>query len=167
MINLLKISTNTLLRKNKATRTSLPYKDATAIGIIFSVEAPEKHQLIKDLIKKLEYDGKKVSVICYLPKDKQNHEFLFDFFTDKDISFWGQITSSAAVTFCETAFDYLFYLDTDPNPLILNLLARSKAKCRMGKFWQDGKSYFELMIQNVEGMQGLIDGMYKYTSILK
>lgn len=167
MLNLLKISTKSYLKKNKALRASLPYRQAAHIGIIFTVEDKQKHNQIKDFIKKLEHDGKKVSVVCFLPRDKQNYEFLFDFFSDKDISFWGNITSDVAVKFSDTAFDYLFYLDTDPNPLILNLLARSKAKCRMGKFWSEGKPYFEFMIENTGGTDRLIDGMYKYTSLLR
>ena len=167
MLNLLKLHTNLSLRKNKSSRASMPYREADKVGIVFTVEDKNKHNQIKELIRKLESDGKNVSVVCYLPRDKQNYEFRFDFFTDKDLSFWGRITSETALKFCNTTFDYLFYLDTDPNPLILNLLARSKAKCRMGKYWEEGKPYFEFMLQNISGIQGLIDGMYKYTSLLR
>ena len=65
------------------------------------------------------------------------------------------------------AFDYLFYIDNEPNPLIINLLAKSKAKCRVGRYADDIEPYFELMIESKDGVKGLIDSMYKYTTLLK
>lgn len=163
----LKLKTNGYLRKNHSLRTSLPYKQAMNIGVMFSVEDKTKHDEIKDFVKKLELDGKQVKVMSYLPKNKDNYEFMFDFFTDKDLSFWGTITSSVATHFSDTPFDFLYYLDTTPNPMILNLIARSKARCRVGKFWEKGQPFFEMMIESKEGIKSLIETMYKYTRSLK
>jgi hypothetical protein len=166
-LSFLKIRTNSQLKKNKAARTSIPYKEATSVGILFSVEDKAKHDAIKEFIHKLEHDGKKVDVISFLPKKKENYEFLFDFFTIKEVTFFGQITSNHAVKFSQTPFDYLFCIDNEPNPMILNLLARSKAKCRVGKFSEGVKPFFEFMIDNAGRAKDLIDGMYKYTTQLK
>jgi hypothetical protein len=92
---------------------------------------------------------------------------MFDFFTVKDISFWGKIESEKTLKFSDTPFDYLFCIDTEPNPMILYLLARSKSKCRVGKFHDQGKPFFELMIDSNENTKNLIDGIYKYTAQLK
>lgn len=167
MFNFLQISTNAHLRKNKSLRTCLPYSEANNVGIIFTVEDKQKHHNIKELVKQLEKDGKKVTVLCLLPEDKQNYEFLFDFFTAKEFNMWGNVNSAAAIKFTNIDFDYLFYLDTDPNPLIFNLLARCKAKCRLGKFWETGKPFFELMVENNGGTKELMDNLYKYTIILR
>jgi Family of unknown function (DUF6913) len=148
-------------------RTCLPYEKADQVGVIFTVEDMQKHTHVKEFIKQLEKDGKKVTVICFLPHDKQNYEFLFDFFTVRDVSIWGNLGSTAAIKFANADFDYLFYLDTDPNPLILNLLARCKAKCRLGKFWEDGKPFFELMIESNGNNKELMDSIYKYTHLLR
>ena len=166
-LNFLKYKTKNFLKTNSALRTSLPYKQASSIGIIFSVEDRTKHDEVKDFVKKLEHDGKQVKVMSYLPKNKDNYEFMYDFFTDKDISFWGNITSESANRFAEIPFDFLFYLDTNPNPFILNILARSKAKCRVGKFWDEGQRFFEFMIEVKNGTRTLIDGMYSYTTKLR
>ncbi|HMG92573.1 MAG TPA: hypothetical protein VK589_21095 [Chryseolinea sp.] len=166
-LNFLKYRTNMLLRNNKTPRTNVPYKKAHQIGIIFSVEDKVKHDNVKDLIKKFEQDGKQVTVIEFLPENKDNYEFKFDFFTEKDLSFWGNITSSGALKFADTSFDFLYYLDATPNPLILHLLALSKAKCRVGKSWDDGTSYFEFMVESVGNIKAMIETMYKYTALLK
>jgi hypothetical protein len=163
----LKIKTESYLKKNKALRGSLPYKQAMNMGVIFSVEDKTKHDEIKDFIRHLEQDGKQVKVVCFLPKNKDNYEFMFDFFTDKDLSFWGNIMSPAATAFADTAFDFLYYPDTAPNPLILNLIARSKAKCRVGRFWDRGQAFFEMMIENNNGTRSLLDTMYQYSKALR
>jgi hypothetical protein len=166
-LNFLRIRTNNQLKSNKALRASIPYKHAVSVGIIYSIEDKQKHDHIKEFVHRLEKDGKKVQVIAYLPNKKENYEFLFDFFTLKDVSFWGSITSRNALKFSEATFDYLYYLDTEPNPLILHLLARSKAKCRVGKFWDARKPFFEMMIDSAANTPSLIDGIYKYTTQLR
>src|SRR5687767_15509033 len=93
----LKYKTNSLIRRNKAIRQSLPYAQALSVGIIFSVEDKAKHDEIKEFVRHLEHDGKKVKVISFLPNNKDNYEFMFDFFTEKDLSFWGNIESSTAI----------------------------------------------------------------------
>jgi hypothetical protein len=166
-LKFLKGRTSRQLRKNKTPRTSIPYKKAQTIGIIFTIEDRQKHDQVKEFIHKLEQDGKKVKVIAFLPAKRENHEFLFDFFTAKDVSFWGKITSHHALKFTEESFDYLCCLDTDPNPLLLYVLARSRAKCRVGRYWVTGEPYFELMINSVKNTHSLIEGIYKYATQLK
>jgi hypothetical protein len=166
-MSFLKMRTSTALRKNSIKRVSTPYKHSESFGIIFSVEDRQKHDLIKDLIKRLELDGKKVQVLEFLPKKKENPEFLFDFFTIDDLSFWGNINSERATKFLNTTFDYLFYIDSQSNPLVLNLLARSKAHCRVGRFNETDSPYFEMMIEDNGNTKSLIDNLYKYTRQLK
>ena len=166
-MSFLKMRTTSALKSNGSKRASTPYKHAENFGIIFSVEDKSKHDLIKDLIKRLETDGKKVKVLEFLPKKKENYEFLFDYFTIDDLSFWGNITSEDAVKFSNTPFDYLFYIDSQSNPLVLNLLARSKAHCRVGRFEESESPYFELMIEDNGNTKSLIDNVYKYTRQLK
>ena len=163
----LKLKTNSFLKRNQAIRVSLPYKQALSVGVIFTVEDKMKHEEVKEFVRHLEHDGKTVKVISFLPKNKDNYEFMFDFFTENDLTFWGNISSTGATQFAATPFDFLYYLDTTPNPLIMNLLAQSKAKCRVGKFWYNNEPFFELMIESQNGHKSLIESMYRYTKALK
>jgi hypothetical protein len=131
------------------------------------VEDKQKHEAIKEFIRRLEHDGKKVKVMAYLPPDQENYDFLFDIFTKREISFWGNITATNALVFADTEFDFLICLDSTPNPLILNLIAKSKAKCRIGKFWKEGEAFFEMMIESNDEPRALIDQVYRYTSAIK
>ncbi len=103
----------------------------------------------------------------FLPKKKDNYEFLFDFFTIQDLNLWGKIDNSKASRFAQMAFDYLFYIDNEHNLLILNLLAESKAHCRVGKHQKESEPFFELMIENKGTVKGLIDNMYKYVKQIR
>lgn len=166
-MNFLQIRTHAALKKSKGLRASMPFKQAHNIGILFSVEDKQKHTDIKEFIHQLEQDGKKVQVLEYLPLKQENYEFMFDFFTIKDLTFWGKINSAQALKFSETPFDYLFYIDREHNPLALYLLATSKARCRVGRFHQEGSSFFEMMIEQNGTNKGLIETMYKYTKQLR
>jgi hypothetical protein len=163
----LRRKTRSYLKNNKTVRSSEPYKKAVSVGVIFTVEDRPKHDHIKNLIRKLEHDGKQVKALAYLPENQENYEFLFDFFTYREISFLGNITATSAVTFAESPFDFLLYLDVTPNELILNVVAKSKAKCRIGKFWAEGEPFFEMMIESNGDAKALIDDLYRYTTALR
>jgi len=145
----------------------MPYQQALNIGIIFTVEDKQKHEAVKELVHQLERDGKKVQVLEFLPEKKNNHDFKFDFFTIKDVSFWGSLEAPNALKFADTPFDYVFYIDMESNPLILHVLARSKAHCRIGKFSETESKFFELMIEENGSNKGLMEAMYNYTSKLR
>jgi hypothetical protein len=166
-LNLLKFRTSRAIKKNRTQRGSIAWKKAKSVGIIFSVVDRQKHDDIKEFIRQLESDGKKVNVLEFLPHKKENFEFLFDFFTVDELSFWGKITSARALQFMTVPFDYLFYVDQEPNPLVLNLMAESNAVCRIGKFTEKESDFYELMIEHTGTIKGLIDNMYKYTRMLR
>lgn len=166
-LSFLKYKTNLLVKKQKSTRASVPWSKALTAGIIFTVEDKQKHFAIKDFIKKLEHEGKHVQVLEYLPEKTENYEFKFDFFTDKDLSFWGNISSPSALQFADAPFDFLFYLDLQPNSMIMNILARSRAKCRVGKYWENGSTYLDFMVDSVNTNQALLESLYKYVVQLK
>lgn len=159
--------TEAALNKNKTVRASKPYKQSVNVGLVFSVEDKQKHLDIKEFIQSLERDGKKVQVLEYLPPNKENFEFKFDFFTIKDLSFWGNLESPATNKFIETSFDYLFYIDKESNPLVLNLLARCKAQCRIGRYNENESVFYELMIEQNGTNKGLIETMYNYIQQLR
>jgi hypothetical protein len=166
-LRFLKKKTQSYLRKNQTPRQNEAYEKAVSFGLIFTVEDRRKHDQIKNLIRKLELDKKNVKALAFLPQNQENYEFLFDFFTYREVSFWGNITAPTAQSFTESSFDFLLYLDTTPNELILNLVARSVAKCRIGKYWPEGAPYFEMMIESRGDSASFIDDMYKYMKSLR
>lgn len=161
----LQLNTKRHLRKNRSQRVTTDYKKASKIGIVFSTEGMDKHNAIKSLVKELKEEGKEVSVISYLPPKQQNHEFLFDIISANDISFWGTLKNEEARKFVMESFDYLLDLDTASNGIVENILAMSKAKCRVGIYREGKGPFFELMIspKNPDSVQDLIQDIHFYT----
>lgn len=159
--------TNNARKKNKSIRASLPYPQAIRIGVLFTVEDKAKHDEVKRLVRLLETEGKKVQVLEYLPRKKENYDFLFDFFTIDELSFWGSLQSDKALHFADTTFDYLFNLDTEPNDLVDYLMARSKAYCRVGAYRENHTVDFELMIGKNGTRLSLADNMHHYVAQLR
>jgi len=164
----LSMRTNTTLKKDKIIRASISFNDAKTIGIIFSADDKYKFDCIKQLKKDLENEGKTVEVLSYLAKGKDNHEFLFDFFTASDISIWGRFTSKLVNKFIAQPFDFLFAVDIKSNIYTDNILACSRAKCRVGPFNENKSQFFELMINinDSKPISALINDMYHFTKRL-
>lgn len=166
-LTFLRYNTQSQLKKNKTLHSSTPFKKAVSIGVLFTVETRSKHDAIKEFIKKVEGEGKTVSVLSFLPDKKENFEFLFNYFTKKDISFWGSVTSADALRFANTPFDFLYCFDEQPNPFVLNLLARSKAKCRVGHYQEGQEVFYEMMLESKQGVKNLMDSALKYSHELR
>lgn len=164
---MLQFRTRRQLKTNTATRSSVPFKKARRIGILFTIDDRKKHEQVKQLIHRLEQEGKQVEAFAFLPPKRENHEFLFDFFTPEDVSVWGKIKSRNALRFADTPFDFLLCLDVNPGIYVQYLLARSKARCRAGIFGENLKPYFELMIHKPRTDIQLIEHLLQFTTHLK
>lgn len=166
-LKFLDMRTKGALKKSNAVRATIPYSAANKIGILFTVEDKLKHQQVKDFITRLQHDGKQVQVLEFLPKKKENPEFMFDFFTIENLNFWGKIVSESAEKFSQQHFDYLFIIDTQTNPLINHLLATCHAHCRVGRYDEKSASFMDFMIETNGSVQTLIENMYDYTKKLR
>ncbi len=165
---LLTRNTNKILKKGSIKRGSISYKSAESVGILFEVTNRSKHSEIKKFIKTLENDGKKVDVLCLLGEGKENYDFIFDYFTTNDFSFFGQIVSQSILLFTQKKFDYLIVLDTDTSIFIDNVLAKSNAKCRVGIYHDNRGPFYELMIKtnNPDNISALIEEVYRYLKFI-
>jgi hypothetical protein len=153
-------------------KTEKPYTyfaDARNIGVLFTVEDKQKHELVKAFVRQLEQQGKKVQTLTFLPEKKENYDFLFDYVTEKDFSLTGKINSQTAIDFSRTNFDFLFYFDLNSNKYAANILSTSNAKCRAGRYHENSKGMLEFMLKaedNID-MQTLINQLYYYITLAK
>lgn len=170
MINnsVLKFKSQKLNEQKMSIRASSSYESAQSIGILFTTEDVEKHDIVKHFIDSLKKDGKKVHVFCFLPKGKDNYEFLFSFFKKEEIGLMGQIKNETLVSFLNQNFDFLFLLDKDINPFSRFLLANSNAKCRVGLPLPELQDYLELMINpKSKSYTSIVDNFLLYIKNLR
>lgn len=163
----LSYKTNRFLKSNHGLRVSIPYTQSKSIAIIFSNSTPEKTKLAERLKEMLAKDGKKIKVLAY-DRNVQVKHLPFESFTKKDLNFWGNFTNQSVHNFSEISFDFMICLDHNPGDIIRNLLAKSKAKCRVG-ICDDYESYrklFELIIQSSND-SNMVDSVYSYTKNIR
>jgi len=159
--------TKRFLKSNLNLRQSMPYDEAQNFGILFSNNTPEKGKVVEQLSAYFKGDNKKVKVLAYDHNVEVKH-LPFESFSKKDLNFWGNITNSSVQKFSETSFDFLICLDHNPGEIIKNLLAKSKAKCRVG-VCDDFETYqktFELIVQTAHD-SNFIDSVYSYTKNIR
>ncbi len=163
----LSYKTNRFLKKNQAIRASVSYAQAQRIGVVFSNDTPEKITLVEQLKSQLQADGKQVKVLAY-DRNVQVQHLPFESFSNSDLNFWGNYVKQSINKFSDTSFDFLFCLDKNPSSIITNLLAKSKAKCRIGicENFEAYQNTFELIVQTTKN-SNIIDSVYSYTKNIR
>ena len=165
--SILNLKTKAALRKNAAQRSNIAFRDVKRIGIIHSFTDDKSVQEIYHFFDQLEKAGKEVKVLII--KDKRQSlnipEFLL---TDyQEVSQFGQWTNQEVVAFFNEPFDYLLHINLEESRMVDNILAKCKAHCRVGRYQESKKDYYELMISPTQDtLTKLIEQIYHYIQIL-
>ncbi|MFT7034470.1 MAG: hypothetical protein ACJA2S_002987 [Cyclobacteriaceae bacterium] len=159
----LSLKTSSFLKSKSIIRRTTGFADSLRVGILFTYSDNHNFGLVKEVIEKLEIEGKKVDSISYIEKMEEAdiHKFFFFNLSDKD--FWGNWNKPDIKNFVEIPFDYLLNLDLNTNIATQNILAGSKAKCRVGRYEEGKSDYFEMMIDHKENDYAkYLDQVYHY-----
>ena len=163
----LSFKTKAALKSNKAVRSNLSFNKVRKIGILHHYVDDSSVQAIYHFFDQLEKNGKKVEVLII--KDKQDELNIPEFLVadQQETTQFGQWTNEDVQHFIKESFDYLIHLNGDSSVFTDNILAQSKAKCRVGKYTKSRKAYYELMVSpEQDTMKKLIDQIYHYIQIL-
>lgn len=164
----LSLKTSSSLKSKSVVRTTNGFADASSIGILFTYSDNHNFGLVKEMIEKLEIEGKKVDSISYIQKMEEADIHKFPFFNIDDKDFWGNWNKPMINNFIEIPFDYLLSLDLNTNIATQNILAGSKAKCRVGRYEEGRSDYFEMMIDHKENdYEKYLDQVYHYIKKLR
>lgn len=151
---------------------------AQRIGIVYDATDREAAEIVKEWVGELRAMQKEVNSLGFvnvkyeeeIPKSKLS----MDFFGLKHINFSLKPTDPIVINFEEEPFDLLFDLNIDANPVLLNIVSKSKACFIVGGAGK-GKElrdlYFEIKASDSETrdaklkkLQDLIQNMKKYTT---
>jgi len=163
----LSYKTKQFQKDNTSLRSSISFAEAKHIGIIFSNDEPEKVLMAEKLSSIYRKEGKQIKVIVY-DRNVQIKHLPFESFSKKDVTFWGKFLNESINQFSQISFDFLICLDEHPGVIIQNILAKSKAKCRVG-VWNNlelENKMFELIIQTSKETN-LVDNIYSYTKNIR
>ena len=143
---LLPFKTKVALKTNNAIRISEGYTQAKKIAVVFTYDDEKKRGLVNKFLDRIEEEGKEVQLLIYVPKAGKDETFDFPNFSVREMDFFGHFSSELLSEFEKNAFDYLINVDVKSNVVIENVLANSKAKCRVGRYQEDKQEFYELMI---------------------
>ncbi len=151
---LLTLYTFRALKANRVARCNVGFQQAQLIGLIYTQGDAGKQVSICKLVDQLKHSGKQIKVFYYLPKPLPPNQALekgvdtyFPSFTKQAISYLGKVVDGSLAEFINTPFDYLYHIDLVSNPILDYLLAKSKAKCRVGNFALNRSHLFEVMVK--------------------
>jgi len=162
----LKFRTGKAVKLNKSAHYSTSFVEVNQVGILFTSGDESKLNAIKQLTSQLESDRKEVQILEYAPSKNDQSKSDFPKYSIKSYNFWGNLENSDAQNFINQTFDYLFVIDQEIILPIQNILAQSKAKCRVGRSVPGMEAYFDLMIEMTGDHTALIQGMINYTKKL-
>lgn len=165
--SILNLKTKAALKRNAAHRGSISFRDVKKIGIIHSFVDDKSVQEIYHFFDRLEKTGKAVKVLII--KDKNDSLNIPEFVVadHQEMTQFGKWTNEEVSGFTQESFDYLIHLNMEESSLVDNILAESKAHCRIGKYQESKKDYYELMISpEQDTMKKLIEQIYHYIQIL-
>lgn len=112
--------------------------EASRIGIIYNATEYVSFEIIKNLVKDLSRDSKKISVIGYVDSKNLIDNYLyrkgFDFFSRNDLNWYLRPVSPAVEQFIREPFDLLINLSLDDHYPIRYITSMSAASFKAGRY---------------------------------
>ena len=151
---------------------SISYDDSDEVLLFFTSEGNQKFALIKGLQNKLKKEGKKVSCLYLLLHDDDKPDAHMDDgmlkIDPSDFSLFGQMLKPEVEEMLNKEFDFLIHLDMESNIYTDLVMTKSKAKCRIGRFFDEHINQYDMMIKvsDDKKMNYFVDQIYHYTKAL-
>lgn len=143
----LKIRTYFAKKKRVISKKSVGFQQAQSIGVVIQNEDLHNSKIINNFVGEIKNLGKKVDVL-FVEKNAGSTKANFNYksLNSKDITWNGDIKSESVQRFINKDFDYLFSLNLNSGIPTQNVLAKSKAKYRIGNHETENEELFDMMI---------------------
>ena len=151
--------------KKRANQIDHSTKKSQKVGIVTSKEI-YKTSGFKSFINKLSSKGMDTDILVF-SEDKALTESSTSQYGIQDYNWSGKIKSPLVNKFIKTPFDFLFSVNTSSILHIENILALSKAKCRIGTCTNQKSEHLDFMIKVKENssIDKLTSSMLHYIEI--
>lgn len=165
----IKVRTHIATKKNLSERKTISFENAKSIGVLIEENKDKTDQSsVYKFIEEIKNAGKKVDVL-YISKhdDKSKSKFNYSSLHSKDYSWNGNLKSANGDKFINSKYDFLFSLNKELSPKAKNILANSKAFCRIGRSKLDNNRFCEILIEpSKDNTNSFVDEMLFYTKKL-
>jgi len=123
--------------------------NARHIGIIYNATEYISFEIIRNLVKDLSHDSRKVTVLGYVDSKNLIDNYLyrkgFDFFSKNELNWYSKPVSPVVDQFIKESFDILINLSLEDYYPIRYITALSGASFKTGKYAPDD-DYLDFMI---------------------
>jgi len=148
--------TNKTLKESKDKEGSLQYAASKTILVIFTADGNDsKFHQVRRLQEKFQLDKKTVSFLYLLLKEENRPNGALDDhmipIDKRNIGMFGDIKEEVVNHILTQKYDFVINADLYPNIYSDYLLAKSKSKCKIGRFFDDHDKFYDLMIQTNDG----------------
>jgi hypothetical protein len=137
------------LRNQKRAPALCSIEEARNIGIIYNATEYISFEIIRNLVKELSSDSRKVTVLGYVDSKKLIDHYLyrkgFDFFSKNELNWYSRPVSSVVDNFIKEPFDLLINLSLEDHYPIRYITALSPAVLKAGRYHPDEK-HLDFMI---------------------
>lgn len=145
---LLKQESSAIKRKKQAFNLN----EAKSFAIVFEASKMEDVELVKKYVNYLKELKKKVRIIGYFNSEHQPNftysKLEYEFFATDKLNWYLKPGGSFITDFINEEFDVLIDLNINDYFPLKYVSTLSKAKFKVGKFTEDNKSIFDLLIEN-------------------
>ncbi len=122
------------------------------VGILFDATSPEDLELVKKYVGFLKEHRKKVKVMGFFNTKEipslTYSKLEYDFFSSKELNWFGKPTPAFIKNFMEEEFDLLIDLNIADHFSLKYISALSKASFKVGRFSEKDTEIYDLMIES-------------------
>ena len=160
------------VKAHATTGYSPSFKEAKSFLIFFTSEGNQKIATVKNLQNKLEKEGKTVKCLYLVMKDEDKPDVHLDSgmvrVLVEEFTLFGKIQNEKANKLLNQDFDFMIHADVSCSIYSDIILSRAKAKCRIGKYFEDHEAQYDMMIgvAGEKGISHLLDQVYHYAKRL-
>jgi hypothetical protein len=148
--------------------------EASSVALLYKISEEEDYIKINKFMKylKSEFGMKKLFFLGYWNDPKNEPSFLqtkldFDYFSIKNLNWKGEPTGGNIDNFLNEHFDILIDLNDYFNVPIRYLIMKSQSKFKVGRFHEDNKPFFDLLIgQNHDEFEEFCNQIVKYLTMI-
>lgn len=162
---------------NKALKTSRDheskkYIEAATLLVVFTADGTDQQfRTMNSLRQKFQQDNKRVSFLYLLHKIEDKPSVGLDdnmvMLDKKDIGYFGEIRNEAVNALLKVDFDFMISADLESNIYTDLIIAKSNAKCKVGRYLDAKDKFYDFMIQidETSNLAFYLDQVYHYTKL--
>lgn len=146
---------------------------ANKVGIIYYAADEGTYKAVKEFVRSLKEEGiRKIRAIGYVDKKAIPDHFPvkleFDYFSKKNLNWYQKPSGVVVDNFLQEEFDILIDLSIDDCYPLKYILAKSKAKFKVGKQSEEKNAIFDMRIElkQVKSLRFLITQLNHYLNII-